>query len=486
MCIPVTASYGIGISNEGFIWNNMFLASGAVTKIHPDGFQENGFPVSTGGDLGRGLAVTPKDNNVWSANSGSGTVSRLNANGKLLAVIPVGNTPTGVAVDKAGKVWVTNRLSDNVMRIDPATNQVDLTVPLGANAQPYNYSDMTGIIRLGHPPIGFWDVVYDGGCNALWDRISWNGQENAATNSAIKVEVRVAADKAGLAAVPFRTVTNGEDLTGMKGQFMEVRATLTTEAAVGQRSLPILHDLTVQHHPLEMTVNIPDQKYSFGFAPFDLDDFIAFNPTGDWFNDVVWSYSPLPLGWSVSIDANHVATVTGPPSETRDVPITFSPRLAWSSEQCTAEGDQVTFFANHPPVLCPNAPPPCLRQNNQKMVAVPLTSYVCDPDGDAVTVHITSITSDEPTADKIGDKDAPDASGIGTDTASLRQERDAHSDGRVYVVTFVASDGRGGETTLTLPFAVPHNQTGCEAVDSGQNYDATGFSQAPAKSKGKK
>jgi len=56
---------------------------------------------------------------------------------------PQGLTPTGVAVDAAGKVWVTNLDSDNVMRIDPATSAVDLTVSLGAGAGPYNYGVRT-------------------------------------------------------------------------------------------------------------------------------------------------------------------------------------------------------------------------------------------------------------------------------------------------------------------------------------------------------
>lgn len=494
-CIPLhgqkntDTSYGLGVDNNDFIWNNLW-ADHTITKINPDsGSEMPGFPVPTGGEYGRGVAITPKDNNVWSANSYEedktqpGTVSRLDANGNLLAVIPVGNNPTGVAVDYAGKVWVTNRFSHNAMRINPATNQVDLTVDLGANAEPYNYSDMTGIILLGHPPIGFWDVVYDGGCNTLWDKISWNSDENPATNSAVKVEIRAALTKAGLAAAPFQTVANGADLTGMKGQFIEVRATLTTEAPIGQRSLPVLKDLTLEHHPLTMTVNIPDQKYSFGFAPFDLDDFIYFNPAGNWFNDVIWSHSPLPAGWSVSIDENHVAAVTGPPNETNDVPITFNAHLAWGGEQCGI-GEEVVFIANHPPVLCKGVIPKCLRQNNKKMVDMPLTDFVCDPDGDAVTVRITSITSDEPVG-----KDPYDASGIDTDTAWLRQERDAHSDGRVYVITFVASDGRGGETTMTLPVSIPHDQRGggCNAVDSGQNYDATKPSEEGGKGgKGKK
>jgi hypothetical protein len=501
-CIDVPGSYGIGIDNNGFIWNNM-AREDTITKINPNTAQQvSGFPVPTGGLVGRGVTVTA-DNTVWSANSNedewkdhgaNGTVSRLDANGNILAIIPVGAVPTGVSVDKAGKVWVTNRESHNAMRINPATNQVDLTVDLGAGAGPYNYSDMTGSVRLSHPPIGFWDVVYDGGCNTLWDRISWSSQEDADpadpnnTNSKITVEIRAAATKAGLAAVPFTTVKNGDDLSGMKGRFMEVRTTLTTEAPVGQRNLPVLRDLTLQHHPLDMTVNIPDQKYSFGFAPLDLDDYITFNPADNWFNEVEWTYSPsaLPAGWSVTIDENHVATVVSPPNETNDVPITFHADLPWGGEQC-GTGDEVVFIANHPPVLCPNMPPSCLRQNNKKMEDVPLTGFVCDPDGDPVTVRITSITSDEMTGEKSNDKNMPDAAGISTDTASLRKERDAQGDGRVYVITFVASDGRGGETTMTLPVGVPHDQSGggCDAVDSGQKYDATGKSFPPAK-KGKK
>lgn len=230
---------------------------------------------------------------------------------------------------------------------------------------------------------------------------------------------------------------------------------------------------------LDMTVNVPDQKYSFGFPPFDLDDYISFNPAGNWFNDVVWSTSPVPAGWNVSIDEEHVVNVTSPPNETNDVPITFNAHLAGGGEQCGIY-EEVIFIANHPPVLCDAAAFQCLWSPNHKgYTPVPLTGFVCDPDGDAVTARILSITSDEPVG-----KDPYDASGIGTDTAWLRQERDVHGDGRVYVVTFVASDGRGGETTMTLPARVPHDNSGdCEAVDSGQNYDATQENFAAGKKK---
>ena len=109
---------------------------------------------------------------------------------------------------------------------------------------------------------------------------------------------------------------------------------------------------------------------------------------------------------------------------------------------------------------------------------------VTDPDGDPVTITILGITSDEATATDLGAggaKHAPDADGIGTDTASVRAERSGTKkvpgDGRVYVISFTASDGRGGECEGSVIVKVPHDQSDktCPAVDSGQNYDATGI-----------
>jgi hypothetical protein len=103
---------------------------------------------------------------------------------------------------------------------------------------------------------------------------------------------------------------------------------------------------------------------------------------------------------------------------------------------------------------------------------------VTDPDGDMVTITVTGITSDEPTASDRGSggkKHSPDAYGVGTDTASLRAERSGNANGRVYEITFVASDGRGGETVGTVKVYVPHSvkKGMLSYVDDGQIYDAT-------------
>jgi len=114
---------------------------------------------------------------------------------------------------------------------------------------------------------------------------------------------------------------------------------------------------------------------------------------------------------------------------------------------------------------------------NHKFVDVTILG-VTDPDGDNVTITITGITSDEPTDGKY----SPDAYGVGSDTASLRAERSGTGNGRVYMVTFVASDGKGGAAEGNVTVYVPHHKTGHTYVctDDGQNYDATKTNREPS------
>ncbi len=85
---------------------------------------------------------------------------------------------------------------------------------------------------------------------------------------------------------------------------------------------------------------------------------------------------------------------------------------------------------------------------NNKMVDITIEG-VTDSDGDEVDVVITGITNDE-----TGDADAD---GIGTSTAQVRAARDGNGDGRVYTITFEASDGVDtSEGTVTV--SVPHDK----------------------------
>ncbi|MGH7858843.1 MAG: hypothetical protein ACREQY_16065, partial [Candidatus Binatia bacterium] len=105
---------------------------------------------------------------------------------------------------------------------------------------------------------------------------------------------------------------------------------------------------------------------------------------------------------------------------------------------------------------------------------------VTDPDGDPVTVTVTGITQDEPveakrrgSASTCPDGALLDTTGDGrADAVDLRCERDGTGNGRVYEISFTASDGNGGVCGGSSTFCVPHDDRG-SCVDDGQVYDST-------------
>lgn len=245
-CISLSGytSYGLGIDTNGYIWHSNF-GYNTVLKISPDGTTISG-PFITGGAAGdRGVTITPADNNVWIANSYGSDVSRLDNNGLLQAVIPVGGTPTGLSVDAAGKVWVTNYGSSTVMRIDPATNAVDLTVDLGAGANPYNYSDMTGSTLTAPPDNGNWTVDYNSGMvNAPWSSVSWNSSEPGDSS----IVVTVASSNDDITYSTPVVVSNGADPAVPDGQYLRISVAFSRSTTDGDsdgiNDSPILFDLT--------------------------------------------------------------------------------------------------------------------------------------------------------------------------------------------------------------------------------------------------
>jgi large repetitive protein len=175
-----------------------------------------------------------------------------------------------------------------------------------------------------------------------------------------------------------------------------------------------------------------------------------------------------------STDTNPTLTVGSVIGTVYNICLKVTDSFGETNVKCTT----VTISPNLPPD-CSNAyaDPGCLWPPNHKFIDITIEG-VEDPDSDPVTITIDAITSDEATASEKGaggKKHAPDASGIGTDTASVRAERSGKADGRVYVIHFTASDGRGGECEGSVKVNVPHDQSSrdCPAIDSGQNYDAT-------------
>jgi hypothetical protein len=111
--------------------------------------------------------------------------------------------------------------------------------------------------------------------------------------------------------------------------------------------------------------------------------------------------------------------------------------------------------------------------NHKKFEAARING-VTDPDGHALTIEITKIMQDEPT-DTTGDGAfSPDAGGIGTSTASLRAERMGSGNGRVYRISFKATDTLGGTCTGSVEYTVPHSQgQKSDAIAGSTWYDST-------------
>jgi streptogramin lyase len=72
---------------------------------------------------------------VWTANRTTSTVSRIAFDGSLTGTYPVPSRPDAIAVG-AGAVWIANRASDVLYRLDPAAGSVvqKIEVPDGPGA----------------------------------------------------------------------------------------------------------------------------------------------------------------------------------------------------------------------------------------------------------------------------------------------------------------------------------------------------------------
>lgn len=104
---------------------------------------------------------------------------------------------------------------------------------------------------------------------------------------------------------------------------------------------------------------------------------------------------------------------------------------------------------------------------------------VTDPEGDPYTIAITGVTQDEPVTGLFPNDVGPDATETGRATIGLRADRadgtpDHPANGRVYVVTFKATDALGASSVGTVKVTVPVSMArGDDAVDDGQKFDST-------------
>jgi hypothetical protein len=170
---------------------------------------------------------------------------------------------------------------------------------------------------------------------------------------------------------------------------------------------------------------------------------IVAGPTGD----------AYVTGWTTSLDFPTVNS--------------FQPRPAGGSFDAF-----VTRIGEDRPPVCTAAfaSPASLWPPNGQLVSVAIRG-VTDPDGDPVAITVTAVRQDEP----LGKPGAPDALGIGTPSVQLRADRNGGGDGRVYQMTFTATDPQGASCTGRVTVCVPHDQgRGTTCGDGGGLFDSTG------------
>jgi hypothetical protein len=118
----------------------------------------------------------------------------------------------------------------------------------------------------------------------------------------------------------------------------------------------------------------------------------------------------------------------------------------------------VTVVDTTPPTLSVSPTPHMLWPPNHKLVTVQVTASVADIADPNPVVTLLSATSNEPDSG-LDSEDIPNDIGIINDqTFQLRAERSDQGNGRIYTITYEATDASGNSTTATATVTVPLNQ----------------------------
>lgn len=251
--------YGLAVDANGVQWIGRWEPSGETNLQMIDWRTDPptvGYRSSPYSGRTRGVAI---DGNgfIWTANYDQNVLLKFSPAGNFLAAYSVASGPIGVAVDSLGKIWAVCQSSNTCTRIDPVTGA---RADFPAGGEPYSYSDMTGFqLRNYAARQGSWTVLCDGGSYAaVWQQVSWNA--DTPTGTLVKVEARATESLAGLDAQPWVALTSGAQISGVKGRYLQVKATLRI---VSGSTSPTLYDLTVnapQPGPDPQQMDIPSAK----------------------------------------------------------------------------------------------------------------------------------------------------------------------------------------------------------------------------------
>jgi hypothetical protein len=158
--------------------------------------------------------------------------------------------------------------------------------------------------------------------------------------------------------------------------------------------------------------------------------------------------------------------------------LTFLDPASGKKLQCSQTVFIEKCSQNRPPDCSgAHAKNPVLWPPDHKLSPVEIEG-VTDPDGDPIAVTAYAITQDE-ALDANGDGETCADGDVTDGQAYVRAERTGDPEnpgnGRVYVISFVAVDSRGGRCSGQVTVCVPHDMgMGDTCVDDGQLYDSLG------------
>jgi len=352
--------YGIAIDP---CTSNIWTSGTVLRHWNPNGTVAGTFPWGPPSFFGHGLCVD-LSGDVWVA--GWGAVRRYDSAGTQTGSVTAGVVfPKGTAVDQNGKIWVADLSADQAVRVDPlAVPVIDLVVPMGAGAGPYNYSDMTGLAALSScGETGYLIATHNALCPGTdWGRVTWQSIGTNPNGCTITAEVRASDDPLNFSAT-WTPVPNGMSFCGAPptlGQYVQVRITILRPPGCPPSCDPRLTSLQIEccdalgvDSPPNVTIGGP-YFVPFPMGPVEQVDVsgTATDPDGD----------PLQARWFVNgVDMG--PAVLGPGGQTnfsQDFPdgITEVALTATDGRNVvTAKTTVMVGDHQDPVVTCPSGPP---------------------------------------------------------------------------------------------------------------------------------
>ena len=162
-------------------------------------------------------------------------------------------------------------------------------------------------------------------------------------------------------------------------------------------------------------------------------------------------------------------TFTAPVVSTNGDTLVFQLTVTDSGQLFSTATTRVTVVHQNPVCTAAESKPSVLWPPNHNLIPVKILG-VTDPDNRSTTIAVTAVTQDEPVKG-LGDGDmSPDAV-IQGQGVLLRAERSGTGNGRVYEVTFTATDSQGGTCNGKVKVSVPRDKQS-SAIDNGQGTNS--------------